>query len=428
MPSTTTPPAVRSRSRRALVGFIVALLAASASGVAAQGPPAGASVTVSVLTFGPGEEVFERFGHNAIRVQRPGTGLDVAFNWGMFTFDQPHFIQRFLTGDTKYWMQGFSGAAFIAEYQAQHREVWEQELALSASEKDSLVKFLDWNQREENRYYRYDYYRDNCSTRVRDAIDGIIGGAIRNTATARAHGVTYRSETLRLAKAFPELLLGMDFVLGPRADTPSSGWDELFVPMRLRDLLREVRVAGPNGTLVPLVAREVKLVSDPTYVEAIAPPSMIPAGRRVGMLVAAIFLLAMSRALVRNVAVRWIVVAIASAWSLAVGLSGGVLLFAGIFTRHYYMGANLNLLLATPLSLVIAIVLPFALRSVASNRLRSAAVALTSAAAVAAVLGAVITIAGPLAQLNGSAVALLLPGHLMLALFVRKTLRKESQT
>jgi hypothetical protein len=428
MPSTTTPPAVRSRSRRALVGFIVALLAASASGVAAQGPPAGASVTVSVLTFGPGEEVFERFGHNAIRVQRPGTGLDVAFNWGMFTFDQPHFIQRFLTGDTKYWMQGFSGAAFIAEYQAQHREVWEQELALSASEKDSLVKFLDWNQREENRYYRYDYYRDNCSTRVRDAIDGIIGGAIRNTATARAHGVTYRSETLRLAKAFPELLLGMDFVLGPRADTPSSGWDELFVPMRLRDLLREVRVAGPNGTLVPLVAREVKLVSDPTYVEAIAPPSMIPAGRRVGMLVAAIFLLAMSRALVRNVAVRWIVVAIASAWSLAVGLSGGVLLFAGIFTRHYYMGANLNLLLATPLSLAIAIVLPFALRSVASNRLRSAAVALTSAAAVAAVLGAVITIAGPLAQLNGSAVALLLPGHLMLALFVRKTLRKESQT
>jgi len=406
----------------------VALLAASASGVAAQGPPAGASVTVSVLTFGPGEEVFERFGHNAIRVQRPGTGLDVAFNWGMFTFDQPHFIQRFLTGDTKYWMQGFSGAAFIAEYQAQHREVWEQELALSASEKDSLVKFLDWNQREENRYYRYDYYRDNCSTRVRDAIDGIIGGAIRNTATARAHGVTYRSETLRLAKAFPELLLGMDFVLGPRADTPSSGWDELFVPMRLRDLLREVRVAGPNGTLVPLVAREVKLVSDPTYVEAIAPPSMIPAGRRVGMLVAAIFLLAMSRALVRNVAVRWIVVAIASAWSLAVGLSGGVLLFAGIFTRHYYMGANLNLLLATPLSLAIAIVLPFALRSVASNRLRSAAVALTSAAAVAAVLGAVITIAGPLAQLNGSAVALLLPGHLMLALFVRKTLRKESQT
>jgi hypothetical protein len=385
-------------------------------------------VTVSVLTFGPGEEVFERFGHNAIRVQRPGTGLDVAFNWGMFTFDQPHFIQRFLTGDTKYWMQGFSGAAFIAEYQAQHREVWEQELALSASEKDSLVKFLDWNQREENRYYRYDYYRDNCSTRVRDAIDGIIGGAIRNTATARAHGVTYRSETLRLAKAFPELLLGMDFVLGPRADTPSSGWDELFVPMRLRDLLREVRVAGPNGTLVPLVAREVKLVSDPTYVEAIAPPSMIPAGRRVGMLVAAIFLLAMSRALVRNVAVRWIVVAIASAWSLAVGLSGGVLLFAGIFTRHYYMGANLNLLLATPLSLAIAIVLPFALRSVASNRLRSAAVALTSAAAVAAVLGAVITIAGPLAQLNGSAVALLLPGHLMLALFVRKTLRKESQT
>lgn len=411
-----------------VVGLMLALFAGSVSGAAAQGPPPGAAVTVSVLTFGPGEEVFERFGHNAIRVQRPGTGLDVAFNWGMFSFDQPHFIQRFLTGDTKYWMQGFSGAAFIAEYQAQHREVWEQELTLSATEKDSLVKFLDWNQREENRYYRYDYYRDNCSTRVRDAIDGIVGGAIRRAAESRAHGVSYRSETLRLAKEFPELSLGMDFVLGPRADATSSGWEELFVPMRLRDLLREVRVAGPNGTLVPLVAREVKLVSDPTYAEAIAPPSMIPMGRRIGSLVAAIFLVAMARALARKVAVRWTVVAVAIVWSLAVGLSGGLLLFAGLFSRHYFMGANLNLLLATPLSLAIACVVPFAFRRAASDRLRTAAVALTSAAAVAAVLGAVITIGGPLAQLNGSAVAMLLPGHLMLALFVRQALRKESHT
>ena len=65
------------------------------------------SVVISVLTMGPGEEVFERFGHQSIRIHDVTTGLDSAYNWGMFSFDQPHFLVRFLTGDTKYWMQGF---------------------------------------------------------------------------------------------------------------------------------------------------------------------------------------------------------------------------------------------------------------------------------------------------------------------------------
>ena len=413
--------------RRTRLGVVATLLAASATGAVAQGPPPGAAVTVSVLTFGPGEEVFERFGHVAIRVQRPGTGLDAAFNWGMFSFEQPHFIQRFLTGDTKYWMQGFNGAAFIAEYRAQHREVWEQELALTATQKDSLVKFLDWTQREENRYYRYDYYRDNCSTRVRDALDGILGGALRRAAASRAHGVSYRRETLRLAAAFPALSLGMDFVLGPRADVPSTGWEELFVPMRLRDLLREVRITAPDGAQLPLVVRESKLVTDPTYTEAGAPPSMIPRALGIGLLVAALFLQGLPRVRARHVAIRWSFVVVVVGWSLAVGLVGALLLGAGLFTKHFYMGANLNLLLATPLSLALALVVPVAFRPSASARIRSAAMALTRAAAVAAVVGAGITLGGPVAQANGSAVALLVPGHLALAFVVRRALHQGSR-
>lgn len=406
---------------------VVALLALGVGGakLPAQAPPPGASVTVSVLTFGPGEEVFERFGHNALRVRQATGGLDVAFNWGMFSFEQPHFIQRFLTGDTKYWMQGFNSQAFIAEYKAQHREVWEQELALTTAQKDSLIKFLDFTQREENRYYRYDYYRDNCSTRVRDAIDAIIGGAIRKAAESRAHGVTYRSETLRLAKAFPELNLGMDFVLGPRADAPSSGWDELFVPMRLRDLLREVKVPGPDGTLIPLVTREEQVVHDQTYLEAKARPSMIPFGLSLGMLAAALLFGLTSRAVIGNAVARWSFVTVASLWSLVVALSGGLLLFAGLFTKHYYMGANLNVLLATPVSLAIAVMLPFAFRPEASAKVRSATLALMRVAAGCAIAGTVITLAGPLAQLNGSAVALLLPAHLALAVVGQVMLRHQ---
>jgi hypothetical protein len=401
------------------------LLLAPVVRLSAQGAPAGAGITVSVLTFGPGEEVFERFGHNALRVRQEGTPIDVAFNWGMFSFDQPHFIQRFLTGDTKYWMQGFDANDFIAAYKAQHREVWEQELALTQAQKDSLVKFLDFTRREENKYYRYDYYRDNCSTRVRDALDAIIGGAIRKAAESHAHGVSYRRETLRLAKAFPTLNLGMDFVLGPRADVRSTGWEELFIPMRLRDLLRDVKVAGPNGTLVPLVTRETQLVHDTTYAEATTPPSMIPMGLAVGMLSAAILLGLASRAVVSTAAVRWCFVGIASLWSLVVASTGGLLLFAGLFTKHYYMGANLNLLLATPVSLVITLLLPMAMRPEASAGTRAVLLALLRLAAVSAMIGAAVTLAGPLAQLNGSAVALLLPGHLALAFVGQTMLRGE---
>jgi hypothetical protein len=388
-----------------------------------QGPPLGASVTVSLLTFGPGEEVFERFGHNALRIRQPATGLDVAFNWGMFSFDQPRFIQRFLTGDTRYWMQGFNGRVFIAEYQAQHREVWEQELALTSSQKDSLVTLLDWTQREENRYYRYDYFRDNCSTRVRDALDGVIGGAIRRAAESHAHAVSYRRETLRLARAFPALNLGMDFALGPRADATSSGWEELFVPMRLRDLLRDVRVPGADGSLVPLVTHEEQLVHDASFVEAPAPPSMIPLGLSIGILTAALLFGLVSRPVMEQRALRWLFVGAASAWSLLVGSSGALLLFAGLFTKHVYMGANLNVLLATPLSIALAVLLPLACRSGASARLRGATWGLMRAAAVCAIAGALVTMVGPFAQRNGSAIASLLPGHLALVFVGHRTLR-----
>ncbi len=410
--------------RRSVSTALAAVLLAVPSAVLpAQGPPPGSTVTVSVLTFGPGEEVFERFGHIAIRVQQPSTGIDVAFNWGMFSFEQPHFIQRFLSGDTRYWMEGFNGAGFIAAYREQHREIWEQELALTPAQKDSLLKFLDFTKREENRYYRYDYYRDNCSTRVRDALDAIVGGAIRRAAEQKSNGVSYRSETLRLAKAYSTLNLGMDFVLGPRADARSTGWEELFVPMRLRDLLREVKVPGPDGTPIPLVAREVQLVNDPTYAEAKDVPSMVGFGATIGIIVAVLLLVLGSRLEGGSAAMRWGFVTVASLWNLVLSLSGMLLLYTGLFTRHFYMGANLNVLLATPLSLVVALMIPFAYRSGASTRTREVTVTLHLVAALCAIIGTIVTLAGPLAQANGSAVALLLPAHLALAWVGRMAFR-----
>src|SRR5690606_3529002 len=110
--------------------------------------------------------------------------------------------------------------------------------------------------RPENAHYRYDYFLDNCSTRVRDAIDRAVGGALRNQIAGRSQGSTYRSEALRLASPAPLMWLGFDLGLGPGADRPLSRWDEAFVPMRLADSLREIKIA--NGR--PLVREEYEIL------------------------------------------------------------------------------------------------------------------------------------------------------------------------
>ena len=161
--------------------MIVALLAAllgSQSPVLSQTPaPAsqsavpGADLTVYLMTMGSGDKVWERFGHNAIRIVDASSGTDSVYNWGTFDFDQPNFLSRFLTGNTLYWMEGATIAETMAKYQYLNRSVWVQELDLTPAERAAVRDFIAWNARPENLYYRYDYYLDNCSTRVRDMID-----------------------------------------------------------------------------------------------------------------------------------------------------------------------------------------------------------------------------------------------------------------
>ncbi|MFI5245043.1 MAG: DUF4105 domain-containing protein, partial [Gemmatimonadales bacterium] len=97
---------IRRSRTHALAAAAGLAAAASVARAQVQAPAPHDSIVVSVLTMGPGKELFERFGHQSIRIHDVTTGLDSAYNWGMFSFEQPHFLVRFLTGDTKYWMQG----------------------------------------------------------------------------------------------------------------------------------------------------------------------------------------------------------------------------------------------------------------------------------------------------------------------------------
>ena len=159
------------------------LTGSPAIGVHAQEPAAentaeseGEDLRVWLVTAGPGDEAWERYGHNAIRVLDTRTGRDVSYNWGIFDFDQVGFIPRFLQGRMLYRMAAFPTAAMVDVYAQANREVVLQELDLTPAQKLDLRDLADTNARPENREYMYQYFSDNCSTRVRDALDQELAG------------------------------------------------------------------------------------------------------------------------------------------------------------------------------------------------------------------------------------------------------------
>ncbi len=230
------------------------------------------SLEISLLTIGPGPIFWERFGHNAIVIRDHEAGIEVAFNYGIFDFEQEDFLTNFARGNMRYRIAADRLSDDIEMYKEESRSITEQRLAFTPEQAAALRDFLRDNLRPENRFYRYDYYLANCSTKVRDALDNALGGAIKRGTEGRSSGYTYRMDSLRLMAADPFLMLGIDLGLGPYADRRIDYWEESFVPAVLSRALGEVRVTDANGASVPLVAGET-LVAKGTIEE---PPSLPP--------------------------------------------------------------------------------------------------------------------------------------------------------
>ncbi|MDF1505681.1 DUF4105 domain-containing protein [Roseisolibacter sp. H3M3-2] len=391
---------------------------------ASQGPPAptaadvaaAAGMRVYLMTIGQGDLVWERFGHNAIRIVDPARGTDLAYNWGMFDFAQPNFLSRFLTGDTRYWMEPIDARAMADHYgTVERRRVVLQELALTDAQKAGLRAFVDWNAREANRYYRYDYYRDNCSTRVRDAIDRATGGVLRGALRGAPTGTSYRSHTRRLVAGDAATYTGIQLALGHPADAPIDAWEESFVPMRLAAHVERVRVPGPDGTPRPLVVRTdtVHAVADRDAERTRAPSYALGYGLAGLALGGALLALGRAGAAGRRGGDAGFAV-LAGLWTLVTGLAGTALLLAGTVTRHVFMGRNVNLLAVSPLALLLFVLLLLAVgfrRPEPRARWSGRAATVAAVLAGATALGALLTVVPGIGQRSTELFALLLPAH-----------------
>ena len=392
----------------------VAMLGAQRARTAVPAPPQELprNLQVFLVTLGEGKYYWEKFGHNALWFYDPTRGIDIAYNWGTFDFGDPEFLKRVLTADTRYWVEGVPGPVFIDFYQRSDRSITVQRLNFTAGQADSAFAFAQWNAQDANKYYQYDYFRDNCSTRVRDVIDRALGGALRQATGRRLTEKTYRLESLRLVDDMKLTQFGINTALGQPSDKALTEWEAMFVPSTMQLAFRELRVrGGADGVLIPIITDERVLYESTQHQERTTVPGLAMPYLIVGLLLAA-ELFVVARAGERRRGVEILFRVEAAVWALVVGLLGTVVLLAWLLTQHVFWFRNENLLLLNPMALFLAALVPLSLWRPRVTR------ATAIAGIIIAMLAACALVAKGIpafSQDNLAMIFLLLPPHVAIA-------------
>lgn len=366
------------------------------------------------MTMGVGAEVWERFGHNAIVVEDRNRGTAIAYNYGMFSFRQENFILKFVQGRMDYWMGDDPAEDELPKYRRMRRTVWRQELNLTPAERVQLRDFLEWNAKDENRFYHYDYYLDNCSTRVRDAIDKVLGGAIKAQSGGPAAG-NFRFHTQRLVAANPFLFIGLAMIEGQPVDRPISKWDEMFLPLKFHEYLKDITVTDSTGARIPLVKNDEVLYESKAFPAPDAPPSWIAPLLLIGALLGGLFWWGGVNGR-KNSAAKYSLLIGGSFYALIIGVAGLIMVGLWLFTDHAVAARNENVLQCPDLAVLLALVLPFAMGD--RRWALSAAKVLAVLVGGLSILGLLLKALPGFGQANWQVIALFLPANIGLMLGV----------
>lgn len=405
----------------------VAAVAAPAGGVRAwqsETAPAtdpGASLSVHLLTIGPGDQLWELFGHNALLLRDSATGYEAAFNYGIFDSSSPGFAGRFLRGRMIYAMAPQSLAGTLDRARTANREVRAQELELDPAQKSELLRLLQHDAQPENRFYRYHYYLNNCSTKLRDLLDRVLDGQLRAATEGAPPQATWRDHTRRLTAASAIGYLGLQLLVGPRGDRPTTPWEEMWVPAKLRDTLAGLTVERADGTRVRLVRSEALWVDATRPPPPPSPPAFNALFPLAGAAVAILCCMAAYWARDESVPGRLALGAGMFGWAACCSFVS--LLLAGMhWTDHEFLYWNWNILVFSPASLGLAILFPRAAWRLKSGswlrRLAALAVVLAGAALLVSLIPG-------LGQDNREWAAFALPVHLSAWWIAHRMLKSE---
>lgn len=301
-----------------------------------------------LVTFGPGEIYWERFGHNAIWLREPAAGLDHTFNFGYFDFEQEDFFLRFLRGRMLYFAIAQPSDREFDSYQQQNRSIRIQKLKLTSIQYEQLRDYLLNEIKPENRDYRYDYYLNNCSTRIRDALDIALDGQLSEQSEVIPANLNFRDQTRRLTQMQFWYYLGLELGLGFPVDRDVSLWDEMFIPMVVADEIATIssKTSDAGG---PLLEVDTMLFTSSQPAPANAPSSVWLRYLGFGLLVTGLAWLSG-----RFMPPVWLA-GLCSAWVLIATTIGLLLAALWLLTDHEVTRPNANLLLFNPL-LILALI------------------------------------------------------------------------
>lgn len=201
---------------------------------------------LSIITAGPGEELYEAFGHSAIRIKDPVLNLDLIYNYGMFDFNQPNFYSNFAKGNMIYSLARYDFKYFLRSYKKDKRWLKEQILNLKQQEKQAYFIYLEKNALPENKNYKYDPYFDNCATILRDITSSILGDKVVFNDDTLEKGLTFRQLTNNEIHWNTWGSLGLNLIAGIKLDAKANPREYLFLPDYVYQSFKEARVFIDN--------------------------------------------------------------------------------------------------------------------------------------------------------------------------------------
>lgn len=300
---------------------------------------------VSLVTCSPGEELYEAFGHTAIRIHDPNWGFDVVYNYGTFDFNQPNFYWNFVTGRSMYMLATNRYSNFVRAYQYYNRSVREQFLDMTLQQKQALLDKLTWNAQKENREYLYDYFFDNCSTRPRDIIMEALDGEIEfDTTYLPKNRLSIRELTdLYIIDEQPWGDLGIDLCLGTRIDQPATAMQYMYLPEKLEEAFDHSYISR-KGQRVPLVERKQTTFQAAPVVEQKS--WFVPQIVFVAILLFSAVFLTIFRVAGKSTRIFEGMVFMITSF---IGFNG---IFLWFFTNHYAADYNWNILWSLPTNVI----------------------------------------------------------------------------
>jgi len=301
-----------------------------------------------LITCGPGTETYSIYGHSALRIVIPEKHTDTVYNWGVFDFSAPNFAWKFAKGRLDYMLDTEALKGFLKEYYFEKRYVFSQKINIDPVETRKLVSLINENLKPENVKYRYDFFYDDCSTRIRDLLEKSIGEKLKYPLQETGRIPSFRDLVARYQNPYPWLKFGVDLIMGSTSDKRAVFRDRMFLPIDMKDGLSKA-VIHRSDKRIPLLSNpEILLDFDAPVIKQkflISPPIIFTL---VIILILILAALTKSRKITRLIDL--IIYSVFSVLSI-------LMIFFNFFTDHQQMKWNLNILWLNPFIIVCLIML-----------------------------------------------------------------------